>query len=61
MPDKRANLPDSIDDTLALLSDCKYVARRPFATAVLLALRMDQPLFLEGGAGLGESMARLRK
>lgn len=48
-------LPRSIDDTLALLSDGDYVAGRPLATAVFLALRMGRPLFLEGEAGVGKT------
>ena len=55
MADKRASLPRSIDDTLALLSDGNYVAGRPLATAVFLALRMSRPLFLEGEAGVGKT------
>ena len=55
MADKRASLPRSIDDTLALLSDGNYVAGRPLATAVFLALRMRRPLFLEGEAGVGKT------
>jgi MoxR-like ATPase len=56
LPGKRAsNLPRSIDDTLALLSDGNYVAGRPLATAVFLALRMGRPLFLEGEAGVGKT------
>lgn len=49
------SLPPSIDDTLALLSDGDYVAGRPLATAVFLALRMGRPLFLEGEAGVGKT------
>ena len=56
MADKREhNLPRSIDDTLALLSEGNYVAGRPLATAVFLALRMGRPLFLEGEAGVGKT------
>ena len=55
MADKSASLPRSIDDTLALLSDGNYVAGRPLATAVFLALRMGRPLFLEGEAGVGKT------
>jgi MoxR-like ATPase len=55
LADKSASLPRSIDDTLALLSDGDYVAGRPLATAVFLALRMGRPLFLEGEAGVGKT------
>ncbi|MGH8767424.1 MAG: AAA family ATPase [Burkholderiales bacterium] len=49
------SLPQSIDDTLALLADGDYVAGRSLATAVFLALRMGRPLFLEGEAGVGKT------
>jgi len=55
LADKKVSLPRSIDDTLALLSDGNYVAGRPLATAVFLALRMRRPLFLEGEAGVGKT------
>lgn len=55
MPDKPRSSPASIDDTLKLLSDGDYVAGRPLATAVFLALRMQRPLFLEGEAGVGKT------
>ncbi len=55
MPDKQQTPPGSIDDTLALLSAGDYVAARPLATAVFLALRMRRPLFLEGEAGVGKT------
>ena len=56
MPGKREkNLPHSIDETLSLLSGGNYVAGRPLATAVFLALRMGRPLFLEGEAGVGKT------
>jgi MoxR-like ATPase len=48
-------LPDSIDDTVALLAGADYVADRSLATAVFLALRMRRPLFLEGEAGVGKT------
>jgi MoxR-like ATPase len=55
LPDKPHDSPGSIDDTLKLLSDGDYVAGRPLATAVFLALRMGRPLFLEGEAGVGKT------
>jgi MoxR-like ATPase len=56
LPDKHeSSLPRSIDDTLTLLSAGDYVAGRPLATAVFLALRMQRPLFLEGEAGVGKT------
>lgn len=48
-------LPGSIDETIALLARAAYVAERPLATAVFLALRMRRPLFLEGEAGVGKT------
>ena len=48
-------VPDSIDETLALLAQGEYVAERSLATAVFLALRMGRPLFLEGEAGVGKT------
>lgn len=51
----QATLPDSIDDTLALLDTAGYVADRSLATVLHLALRMRRPLFLEGEAGVGKT------
>jgi len=48
-------LPNSIDDTLQLLGSTNYVADRPLATVVFLALKMQRPLFLEGEAGVGKT------
>jgi len=45
----------SIADTQALLADGDYVADRPLATAVHLALALERPLFLEGEAGVGKT------
>jgi MoxR-like ATPase len=53
MPSKP--VPDSIDATVALLSDGDYVADRSLATVLFLALRMGKPLFLEGEAGVGKT------
>src|SRR4051794_9771701 len=50
-----ATVPNSIDDTLALLAQGQYVAERSLATAVFLALRMGRPLSLEGEAGVGKT------
>ena len=48
-------LPQSIDDTAALLAHADYVAERSLATALFLALKMERPLFLEGEAGVGKT------
>ena len=48
-------LPTSIDQTLALLSSAAYVADRPLATVLHLALRMGRPILLEGEAGVGKT------
>jgi MoxR-like ATPase len=48
-------LPDTIDDTLALLEQGGYVGDRALATVLHLALRMNRPLFLEGEAGVGKT------
>ena len=48
-------LPDSIDDTLALLRRASYVGDRSLATVLFLSLRLKRPLFLEGEAGVGKT------
>lgn len=48
-------IPESIDDTQALLSSADYIADRELATTVFLALKMQRPLFLEGDAGVGKT------
>jgi MoxR-like ATPase len=48
-------LPQSIDDTLAMLQGADYVADRALATVLFLSLRMNRPLFLEGEAGVGKT------
>jgi MoxR-like ATPase len=48
-------LPNSIEETLALLASAKYLADRSLATVLFLALRMARPLFLEGEAGVGKT------
>ncbi|PCJ91819.1 MAG: ATPase [Hyphomicrobiales bacterium] len=50
-----SELPQSIDDTLALLNDAGYVADRSLATILFLSLKMGRPLFLEGEAGVGKT------
>jgi len=48
-------VPQSIDETLAMLAGADYVADRALATVLFLALRMKRPLFLEGEAGVGKT------
>ena len=48
-------VPQSIDDTLELLTGADYVADRALATVLFLSLRMKRPLFLEGEAGVGKT------
>lgn len=50
-----AQLPSTIDGTLDLLAGADYLADRPLATVLFLALRMGRPLFLEGEAGVGKT------
>jgi MoxR-like ATPase len=47
--------PDSIDATLACLTGAGYVADRPLATVLFLALKLGRPLLLEGEAGVGKT------
>src|SRR2546421_12919046 len=49
------SLPVSIDATLDLLAGANYLADRPLATVLFLALKMGRPLFLEGEAGGGKN------
>jgi len=55
LADHASHKPDSIDATLKLLGSADYVADRPLATVLYLALRMGRPLFLEGEAGVGKT------
>ena len=45
----------SIDDLQQALAANQYVADRPLATAIFLALRLQKPLLLEGEAGVGKT------
>ena len=49
------SLPTSIDDALRLVGEADYVADRPLATVLFLALKLGRPLFLEGEAGVGKT------
>lgn len=48
-------IPQTIDETLDLLTGADYVADRALATVLFLSLRMNRPLFLEGEAGVGKT------
>ena len=48
-------VPQTVEATLDMLSQGNYVADRSLATALLLALKMGRPLFLEGEAGTGKT------
>ncbi|MCG5476524.1 MAG: MoxR family ATPase [Sinorhizobium fredii] len=48
-------MPQSIDETMALLEAENYLAGTALATVLFLALRMKRPLFLEGEAGVGKT------
>ena len=48
-------LPASVEATLDLLQQQRYIADRSLATAVFLALKLGRPLFLEGEAGTGKT------
>lgn len=48
-------IPENVEDTLALLSSGNYVSDRSLSTAVYLSLKLGRPLFLEGEAGVGKT------
>ncbi len=45
----------SIDELQAALAREAYIADRPLATAIYLALKLRKPLLLEGEAGVGKT------
>lgn len=45
----------TIDDLQQALAANDYVAERPLATAIFLALKLQKPLLLEGEAGVGKT------
>jgi len=49
------SLPTSIDQTMTLLAEGKYVADRSLATTLFLSLKLGRPLFVEGEAGVGKT------
>ncbi|MEO0990175.1 MAG: MoxR family ATPase, partial [Pseudomonadota bacterium] len=50
-----AELPTSIDATIALLQDQNYICDRALGTVAYLGLTLGKPLFLEGDAGVGKT------
>jgi len=48
-------VPTSVEETLTLLADGRYIADRSLATTLFLALRLRRPVFLEGEAGVGKT------
>lgn len=45
----------SIDDVYDSLCSHDYIAERGLATTIFLASKMERPVFLEGGAGVGKT------
>ncbi len=50
-----SEIPQSIEDTIAALSDQDYVCGRDLGTVAFLSLTLGKPLFLEGEAGVGKT------
>ncbi|RFP91021.1 MoxR family ATPase [Rhodobacteraceae bacterium 63075] len=48
-------LPQTIDETIALLGEEDYIAGRDLGTVAFLSLKLGKPLFLEGEAGTGKT------
>jgi len=48
-------LPSSVEEVRQALADHGYLADEGLATTILLALRLQRPLFLEGEAGVGKT------
>ena len=48
-------IPASVDRLQELLAGEQYIAERALAVALLLALKLKRPLFLEGEAGVGKT------
>jgi MoxR-like ATPase len=49
--------PASVDSIVDLLAANDYLCDRRLATAILVAMRINKPLFLEGEAGVGKTEA----
>lgn len=55
LPPAPAARLESIDDVLAALAAHSYIAERPLATALYLAIKRRKPLLLEGEPGVGKT------
>jgi MoxR-like ATPase len=49
--------PASVDEVVSRLAEQSYLCDQRLATAILVALRIGKPLFLEGEAGVGKTEA----
>jgi MoxR-like ATPase len=49
--------PASVDEIVDLLAAHDYLCDRRLATAILVSMRINKPLFLEGEAGVGKTEA----
>ncbi|MEA2669841.1 MAG: hypothetical protein QOG45_61 [Chloroflexota bacterium] len=49
------SMPDSVDEVVSRLGEQAYLCDRRLATAILVALRIGKPLFVEGEAGVGKT------
>jgi len=52
---QRTDVPETVDEVVARLSEQAYLCDRRLATAILVALRIGKPLFVEGEAGVGKT------
>ncbi len=48
-------IPESVEEVQDALAASAYIADRPLAVTIHLALQMGRPLFLEGEAGVGKT------
>lgn len=48
-------IPNTVDEVQEALSGASYIADRPLAVTIHLALQLGRPLFLEGEAGVGKT------
>jgi len=48
-------IPQSVEEVQETLAAASYIADRPLAVTIHLALQMGRPLFLEGEAGVGKT------